>query len=400
MSASTLILKICILLSLFPLLHSTLKNVLPEMLAARIRAINPTYEQWSVLGKVGGELLAVHHFTARELPLEKRYGEVEVLADCGMVEHIPGRQITLGIDAAHERVEVCYLLLGNEPTLPATSSAHLLGLLVGLEPCIDLTRPRAVGADRHPIAVDVDVPLKNACALRIGDQHRGIPTFAFMGRKADRGPGVSIAQIIDLVQFEFMILGGIERHAVVERNRDIAVSEERHDIVNVLEGRTSGREGDGLAGFRDFLNEKPVIDVGTRKLDQVKVEFLAEVYGGLIEGGRGGEQTAIADGGDQGRILAVIQTGVQGLLDVADVGTLAVVSMDKRIHVSELQLDGRANIIEADDLRELRDNAQAPVDVAPVVIGHFKDEQLVEYFVGIVWDGHIGGLVRIGIQAV
>lgn len=297
-SASALILDICILLSLFPLLHSTLKNVLPEMIAARIRAINPTYEQWSVLGKVGGELLAVHHFTARELPLEKWYGEVEVLADCGMVEHIPGRQITLGIDAAHERVEVCYLLLGNEPSLPATSSAHLLGLLVGLEPRIDLTRPRAIGADRHPIAVDVDVPLKNARALRIGDQHRGIPTFAFMGRKADRGPGVSIAQIIDLVQFEFMILGGIERHAVVERNRDIAVSEELHDIVNVLEGGSPSREGDGLAGFRDFFNEKPVIDVGACKLDQVEIEFLTEIYGGLIEGGRGGEETAIADGGD------------------------------------------------------------------------------------------------------
>jgi hypothetical protein len=74
--------------------------------------------------------------------------------------------------------------------------------------------------------------------------------------------------------------------------------------------------------------------------------------------------------------------------------------VDERIHVSELQLDGRANIIEADDLRELRDNAQSPIDVAPVVIGHFKDEQLVEYFLWIVWDGHIGGLVKIGIQTV
>ncbi len=58
--------------------------------------------------------------------------------------------------------------------------------------------------------------------------------------------------------------------------------------------------------------------------------------------------------------------------------TVAKILVDEIIDVAELELDRRADIVEAHDLRVLTDNLEPALEVAEVVVGQLEDEQFVK----------------------
>ena len=134
----------------------------------------------------------------------------------------------------------------------------------------------------------------------------------------------------------------------------------------------------GLRVLGDLLDQHPVVDVRAGELEDLDTKFAAEVDGGLVERRRHGDAAGLADGVDQRRVVLVGQPGVERLLDVADVVAVAEVLVDEVVHVTELQLDGGAHVVEAHDPRVVRDDLEAALDAAPVVVRQLQDEQIFE----------------------
>ena len=264
-----------------------------------------------------------------------------------------GGEIVLGVDAADEGVEVFDLLFGRLALLDAGSAAHLLGLFEVSEPLVDLVGEAAVGGDLYAVGVDVDVALEGARAFGVGDEHGAGPVRVLMGGEADGVVGIAVAEEVDLVDFELGVFGGVDGDAVIDGERDVAVGEEGDDVVDVLERGAAGGDDDGLLGLGDLFDEHPVVDVGAGDLDDGDAEFDAEVDGALVEWRGHGDAAGFADGLDEGCEMLVGEAGVEGFFDVADIGAVDEVLVDEVLDVAELELDGGADIVEPDDLREL-----------------------------------------------
>ena len=58
-----------------------------------------------------------------------------------------------------------------------------------------------------------------------------MPVPVFMCRKADHVVGVTSAQEVDLVEFSSLVFRGVQRNAMVDRQRNVAALEEAHQIV-------------------------------------------------------------------------------------------------------------------------------------------------------------------------
>ena len=69
-----------------------------------------------------------------------------------------------------------------------------------------------------------------------------------------------------------------------------------------------------------------------------------------------------------------LQARVDGLLDIADIVALAKVLVNECVHITQLQLDGGAHVVEAHDLSIVADDLQAALHVAQVVIGQLQYE--------------------------
>ncbi len=69
---------------------------------------------------------------------------------------------------------------------------------------------------------------------------------------------------------------------------------------------------------------------------------------------------------------------VECLLDVADVGAVAVRRVDEGVDVAELQLDGGAHVVVAHDLREVGHDPTTAVDAPQVVVGQLENEEVLE----------------------
>ena len=57
---------------------------------------------------------------------------------------------------------------------------------------------------------------------------------------------------------------------------------------------------------------------------------------------------------------------------------MAEIPVNERIDVAELQLDGGPDVVEADHLGERRNDSQAALHTAPMVVGHLQYEKVFE----------------------
>jgi hypothetical protein len=54
--------------------------------------------------------------------------------------------------------------------------------------------------------------------------------------------------------------------------------------------------------------------------------------------------------------------------------------VDEGLDVAKLQLYGRPDVVEPHDASVIVNDAQAALDVAEMIVGHFEDEQVFEDF--------------------
>ncbi len=312
------------------------------------------------------------------MPLLQRNGEVEVAQEGLLGEHVAGLEVAAGEDATHQRVEIFGLAARDDAAGFAAAAAHLRRLVERLEPGVALLRQRAVGRNRHAFVIDVDVPLPRACALAVGDQHRGMPVAAFVRRQADDVVGIAPSEIVDLIEVEVAVLGRIERDAMIERERNIAPLEKAHQVVEVLFRGAAGRDDHRAARARDLLQQRPVVHVGAGDLDDRHIEFDAEVDRGLVERRRHRDAAQAADFLDQAREIGFRQLGLLRLLDVTEVLVALEAAMDEFVDVAKLQLDRRFDVVVANDGGVVADDSEAALELAQVIIRQLEHEQVFE----------------------
>src|SRR5208282_2869678 len=166
------------------------------------------------------------------------------------------------------------------------------------------------------------------------------------------------AQEIDLVHLQLVIFRGIERNAMIDRQRNVPVVKKPHQVINVLEGGSASRNNDRLLGLGDFFDQHPVVQVGAGDLEDLDAEFAADIDRALVEGRGHGNTTGLADTFHQRGVFVEVELSVEGLLDVADVTPPTKVLVDEVPNVPDLQLHCRPDVIEAHDLAVRGDNLQ------------------------------------------
>lgn len=256
--------------------------------------------------------------------------------------------------------------------LVSLAPGHFLGFAKGLEPRVDLGRGAAIGRNLDSIVFDINVALKGAGALGVGNVDGGIPTVIFMAGKPDGNMRIAVAQEIDLVHFQIAVLGGIEGNAMIEGEGNVAVLKKGDQIVNVLQGGTAGGSDDRFASLGDLLDQEPIVQVGTGQLDDLHAQRHAQIHGTFIERSGAGQHARFANGRNQSGVIVRGQRGLQGLFDVTDVRTLAIIRMDQCVHIAQLDFDGGADVVEPDDLAELVHNRQTSLQLAQMVVGHLQ----------------------------
>src|ERR1043166_4910260 len=138
---------------------------LPQRWNARVRAIDDVNHDRLVGADSSGKNLSAHKLAAGDLTLLQGNCQVNVFIG----QHMALGQIALSVDASHQRIKVFGFLQWRHSLVGACGSAHLLGLVECLEPCVYLVRKRAIGGHWNAISIDINVPLKSTCALGIGD---------------------------------------------------------------------------------------------------------------------------------------------------------------------------------------------------------------------------------------
>ena len=92
--------------------------------------------------------------------------------------------------------------------------------------------------------------------------------------------GIAVAQEVDLVQLQLVVLGRIERDAVIDRERDVAVVEERDQIVHVLAATSrrstrspASRLGDLLDQHQSFRSELAILMISMPSSSHRSTDF-------------------------------------------------------------------------------------------------------------------------------
>src|SRR3546814_15513887 len=81
------------------------------------------------------------------------------------------------------------------------------------------------------------------------DLQHGIPPIAiFMGRISDHDAGIACFQEIDLIEFEVAVFGWVKRHAMIERERNVARGEKGDEFVDMFKAGTAGRSEERRVG--------------------------------------------------------------------------------------------------------------------------------------------------------
>ena len=72
------------------------------------------------------------------------------------------------------------------------------------------------------------------------------------------------------------------------------------------------------------------------------------------------------------------QAGAHGLGNVTNVAALPKLAVHEGVNVAELELDGRLDVVVANDPPVVVDDPQPPFEIAPMIVGQFENEQFVE----------------------
>src|ERR1019366_3343344 len=120
------------------------------------------------------------------------------------------------------------------------------------------------------------------------------------------------------------------------------------------------------------------VQIRAGQLDDVDVQGLAEVDGGLIEGRRHTQAIVLPDRLDEDRVPFRRQARVHRLLDVPDIRTILEILVNEVGDVPELELDGGLHAVVSRDLREVLDDLETALEFPEVVVGELENEELVE----------------------
>lgn len=82
--------------------------------------------------------------------------------------------------------------------------------------------------------------------------------------------------------------------------------------------------------------------------------------------------------------------GVLGLFDIPQIGIAAILGVDEGVHVAELEFDRRPDVVVAEDGGMVADDLEPALDLAPVVVGQFEDEEVLEQIAVALGDGGHG----------
>ena len=174
---------------------------------------------------------------------------------------------------------------------------------------------------------------------------------------------------------------------MIDGQGDVALGEEAHQVVEVFFGGAARGGDDRAAGGGDLFDQDPVVHVRAGDRDDRHVEFDAEVHRCLVEGGSHGDTGEVTDLVHQAGEVIAAEAGVFGLLDVAQFGVAAILGVDEGIHLAELELDRRPDVVVADDGGMVADDLEPALDAAPVVVGQFQDEEVLEQIAIALGDG-------------
>ena len=159
---------------------------------------------------------------------------------------------------------------------------------------------------------------------------RVVPVAVLVGREADGVVGVAVAQEVDLVQLQLVVLGRVDRDAVVDaRSGMLRFSK---NVTRSSMSLSDEPPVETITGLRvlailsirnqSLRSELAILMIWTPELD-------AEVDRLLVERRGHGDAAALADRLDEGRELSLRQLGVERLLDVADVRAVAEILVDE-----------------------------------------------------------------------
>ena len=159
--------------------------------------------------------------------------------------------------------------------------------------------------------------------------------------------------------------------------RDVAVGEERDDVVHVLERGAAG--GDDRRASWSWRSSRSSIQSLRSELAILMMGMPSSTQRSTERSSKGvavGMQPALRMALTRVAYSLVGEAGVEGLFDVADVGAVDEILVDEVLDVAELELDAGADVVEADDLRELLDDLEAALEAAEVVVRHLQHEQV------------------------
>src|SRR6266511_108917 len=175
-----------------------------------------------------------------------------------------------------------------------------------------------------------------------------------------------------------MVFRRIERDAMVDGQGNVAVVEELHQVVDVLERRAAGGDDHRLLRRGDLFDQHPVVQVRAGDLEDLDAELAAQIHGVLIERRGHADAVGLPDRLHQADVIFRRELRVQRFLDVADVVTAAEIAMDEVLNVAQLDLDGGAHVVKAHHLAVGGDDLQPALDTSQMVVRHLQYKQLIE----------------------
>ena len=67
-----------------------------------------------------------------------------------------------------------------------------------------------------------------------------------------------------------------------------------------------------------------------------------------------------------------------GLADVADIARTLEILMNETLDITKLEFDGRAHIVEFNDLSEVIDDLETAIKTPPMIVGKFENEKILK----------------------
>jgi hypothetical protein len=199
-----------------------------------------------------------------------------------------------------------------------------------------------------------------------------------MARVTDHGLGITILKECDLPEIQFFSWCRIDAHAMHQGVLHLSVIEEAHQIVDLLDGESSGGDDNRETALGQLLDERPISRRRAAELGHLYVELQHLVDRGLIEGSAHRDQSCIARCLDEFPVILDRKARREESLHVFVGRILTVVAVDKRFQLTHLQLDGRPQSMLRSKSGHGIDDRETVLNVSLVVVRHLEDEEFVE----------------------